>query len=94
MGNTLKKNEKKNKKKEKDKEKPKNKNKNIKTTEELIKNNPDALVIDDYISLDNIDLELLKKQNHSIEKDPIEEIIIHPKFENSIIIGSRSGKIK
>ena len=39
-------------------------------------------------------LDLLNKQKHSAEKDPIEEIIIHPKFENSIIIAIKSGKIK
>ena len=41
-----------------------------------------------------IDLKRLNYQKHSNKKDPIEEVIVHPKFENSIIIACRSGQIK
>ena len=92
MGNHLKKNKKDKKKEEKkDKEKP-NKKKDI--FEALKKKYPDAIIIEDLISSDKIKLNLLNKRNHSTEKDPIEEIMVHPKFKNSFIIASKSGKIK
>ena len=92
MGNHLKKNKKDKKKEEKkDKEKP---NKKTDIFEALKKKYPDAIIIEDLISSDKIKLNLLNKRNHSTEKDPIEEIMVHPKFKNSFIIASKSGKIK
>ena len=98
MGNNLKKN-KKNSKKEYNENKgekkvPKRKIRKQENDVNLILNNPGALVIEDEIPLDKVDLKLLNKQYHSIERDPIEEIMVHPKFSNSIIIATRSGKIK
>ena len=106
MGNNLKKNKKNSKKEfnektEENKEEKNGKKKvskkkiqKLENDENLIKNNPGALVLEDEISSGKINLELLNKQYHSKEKDPIEEIMTHPKFKNSIIIGTKSGKIK
>ena len=91
MGNNLKKNAKNQKKENKPKQKDK---KEQKTEEELINDNPEALVLTDDISTNMIDLKRLNYQKHSNKKDPIEEVIVHPKFENSIIIACRSGQIK
>ena len=98
MGNNLKKN-KKNSKKEynenkREKKVPKKKIEKQENDEDLIKNNPGALVIEEDLPSGKVDLKLLNKQYHSIEKDPIEEIMVHPKFKNSIIIATREGKIK
>ena len=98
MGNNLKKN-KKNSKKEynenkREKKVPKKKIEKQENDDDLIKNNPGALVIEEDLPSGKVDLKLLNKQYHSIEKDPIEEIMVHPKFKNSIIIATREGKIK
>ena len=60
----------------------------------LIKDNPGAIVINADFSSNKIILELLNKQNHSRDKDPIKEVMVHPNFQNSIIIACKSGKIK
>ena len=98
MGNNLKKN-KKNSKKEynenkREKKVPKKKIEKQENDEDLIKNNPGALVIEEDLPSGKVDLKLLNKQYHSEKKDPIEDILVHPNFTNSIIISTRSGKIK
>ena len=80
MGNNLKKN-KKNSKKEynenkREKKVPKKKIEKQENDEDLIKNNPGALVIEEDLPSGKVDLKLLNKQYHSIEKDPIEEIMV------------------
>ena len=42
----------------------------------------------------NISFKLLNNKKHSSMKDPIEEVIINPNSDNSIIIACRSGDIK
>ena len=60
----------------------------------LIKSHPDAIYLKEDKSTFKIKLSLLNKQYHSEKKDPIEDILVHPNFTNSIIISTRSGKIK
>jgi len=60
----------------------------------LIKDNPGAIVINADFSSDKIILQLLNKQTHSRDKDPIKEAMVHPNFKNGIIIACKSGKIK
>ena len=60
----------------------------------LIKDNPGAIVINADFSSNKIILQLLNKQTHSKDKDPIKEVMVHPNFKNGIIIACKSGKIK
>ena len=98
MGNQLKKknkdNNNKDKKDDKDTKEKKDGKDSSKKNKTLNINKDDTFIIDEYESYDVIDLKLLNRLNHSLKKDPIEEIMIHPKFTNSIILASRSGKIK
>ena len=103
MGNHLNKKEKNSKKEKKDKDlkdekKEKNRD-NIKVNLQkndpsLIKNNPGAIVINEYFSPNKISLLLLNKQIHSNDKEPIKEVMIHPNFQNSILIACKLGQIK
>lgn len=84
MGNQLKKKEKSNK-----KETPESKEE-----KDLKAKYPDAIYLKDEKSTNKIKLELLNKQYHSKDNDPIEDILVHPNFTDSIIIATRTGKIK
>ena len=60
----------------------------------LLEKYPDAIYLKGEKSTGKIKLSLLNKHYHSEKTDPIEDILIHPKFTNSIIISTRTGKIK
>lgn len=60
----------------------------------LLEKYPDAIYLREEKSAGKIKLSLLNKQFHSEKKDPIEDILVHPKFENAFIISTRAGKIK
>ena len=60
----------------------------------LLEKYPNAIYLKDEKSAGKIKLSLLNKHYHSEQTDPIEDILVHPKFTNSIIISTRSGKIK
>ena len=60
----------------------------------LIAKYPDAIYLKDDKSTNKIKLALLNKQCHSEKTDPIDDILVHPNFTNSIIFSTRSGKIK
>ena len=60
----------------------------------LLEKYPNAIHLKDEKSAGKIKLSLLNKHYHSEKTDPIEDILVHPKFTNSIIISTRSGKIK
>jgi len=60
----------------------------------LIAKYPDAIYLKDDKSTEKIKLALLNKQCHSEETDPIDDILVHPNFTNSIIFSTRSGQIK
>ena len=67
---------------------------NIQNEEEEIQKLKENKIIKEIKSKKSIKINLINKIKHSNRNDTIEDVIKIPKFENTIIIGCRSGDIK